>query len=111
MLLTFFFQMMNTPCRYDMSSNRWLLESRVPRKAPYNSSFGIVVVNGKLYVLTHLCVDDLTETRRSRHHKRAGTLYIQIYDPKKKAWRSLVTKSPFNYSIDINSALLSSICL
>ncbi|RDX90818.1 F-box/kelch-repeat protein OR23, partial [Mucuna pruriens] len=101
----------NEILRYDMSSNRWLYESRVPRKAPYNSSFGFVVLDGELYVVTHLCVVDFTETRRSRHHKRAGTLFIQIYDPKKKTWRSLVAKSPFNYPIDINSAVLSSICL
>ncbi|KAK7336838.1 hypothetical protein VNO77_17388 [Canavalia gladiata] len=101
----------NDILRYDMSSNHWLYESRVPRKAPYNSSFGFVVVDGELYVVTHSCVVDFTETRRSRHHKRAGTLYIQIYNPKKKTWRSLITKSPFNYPIDINSAVLSSICL
>ncbi|CAJ1902047.1 unnamed protein product [Sphenostylis stenocarpa] len=97
--------------RYDMSSNRWLYESRVPRKAPYNSSFGFVVLDGELYVVTHLCVVDFTETRRSRQQKRAGTMFIQIYDPKNKTWRSLVAKSPFNYPIDINSAVLSSICL
>ncbi|TKY62382.1 F-box/kelch-repeat protein OR23 [Spatholobus suberectus] len=101
----------NEILRYDMSSNRWLYESRVPRKAPYNSSFGFVVLDGELYVVTHLCVVYFTETRRSRHQKRPGTLFIQIYDPKKKTWRSLVAKSPFNYPIDINSAVLSSICL
>ncbi|XP_061354013.1 F-box/kelch-repeat protein OR23 [Gastrolobium bilobum] len=101
----------NEILRYDMSSNRWLYESRVPRKAPYNSSFGFVVLDGELYVVTHLCVVDSTETRRSRHQKRPGTLCIQIYNPKKKTWRSLATKSPFNYPIDINSAVLSSICL
>ncbi|XP_027352409.1 F-box/kelch-repeat protein OR23 isoform X2 [Abrus precatorius] len=101
----------NEILRYDMSSNRWVYESRVPRKAPYNSSFGFVVVDAELYVVTHSCGVDFTETRRSRQNKRAGTLYIQIYSPKKKSWRSLVTKSPFNYSIDINSAVLSPICL
>nr|KYP70706.1 F-box/kelch-repeat protein OR23 [Cajanus cajan] len=101
----------NEILRYDMSSNRWLYESRVPRKAPYNPSFGFVVLGGELYVMTHSCVVDFTEMRRARHHKRAGTLFIQIYDPKKKTWRSLVTKSPFNYPIDINSAVLSSISL
>ncbi|ESW34511.1 hypothetical protein PHAVU_001G158600 [Phaseolus vulgaris] len=101
----------NEILRYDLSSNRWLYESRVPRKAPYNSSFGFVALAGELYVLTHLCVVDFSETRRSRQQKRAGTLFIQIYDPKNKTWRSLVSKSPFNYPIDINSAVLSSICL
>ncbi|KAK7245387.1 hypothetical protein RIF29_40227 [Crotalaria pallida] len=96
--------------RYDMPSNRWLYESRVPRKAPYSSPFGFVAVDKELYVLAHYCVD-LIETRRPRQHKRAGTMYIQIYNPKKKTWRSLVTKSPFDYPMDVGSAVLSSICL
>lgn len=94
-----------------MSSNRWLYESRVPKKVPRGSSFGFVVVDGELYVLTHLYDDDFTETRRSRHHKKTGTMCFQIYNPRKKTWRTLVTKSPFTYHIDINSAVLSSICL
>ncbi|KAI4349419.1 hypothetical protein L6164_010010 [Bauhinia variegata] len=101
----------NKILRYDMSSNRWKFESRVPRKAPYNSSFGFVALDRELYVITHLSVADSTETRRSRHHKRAGTLYVQIYHPEKKIWRSLVTKSPFSYPIDINTAVFTSICL
>ncbi|CAL0310319.1 unnamed protein product [Lupinus luteus] len=96
--------------RYDMPSNRWVYESRVPRKAPDSSPFGFVVVDRELYVLAHHCVD-LTEPRRSKHQKKAGTMYIQIYNPKKKTWRSLVTKSPFDYPIDLSSAVLSSICL
>ena len=94
-----------------MCCNRWVYECRVPRKAPYNSSFGFVVLAGELYVVTHLCVVDFSETRRSRQQKRAGTVFIQIYDPKNKSWRSLVSKSPFNYPIDINSAVFSSISL
>ncbi|KAK7378442.1 hypothetical protein VNO80_03884 [Phaseolus coccineus] len=101
----------NEILRYDMSSNRWLYESRVPKKAPYNSSFGFVVLAGELYVVTHFCVAIFSETRRSRLQKRVGTLFIQIYDPKNKKWRSLLSKSPFDYPIDISSAVLSSICL
>ncbi|KAI4301138.1 hypothetical protein L6164_034449 [Bauhinia variegata] len=100
----------NDILRYDVSSNRWIFESRVPRKAPHNSSFGFVALDRELYVMTHLNVD-LTETRRNRHHKKAGTLYIQIYHPKKKTWRSLSSKSPFNYPLDINTVVLSSISL
>ncbi|BAT85513.1 hypothetical protein VIGAN_04307100 [Vigna angularis var. angularis] len=101
----------NEILRYDMCCNRWVYECRVPRKAPYNSSFGFVVLAGELYVVTHLCVVDFSETRRSRQQKRAGTMFIQIYHPKNKTWRSLVSKSPFNYPIDINSAVFSSISL
>ncbi|KAK4256999.1 hypothetical protein QN277_006649 [Acacia crassicarpa] len=102
----------NEILRYDMSLNRWLYESRVPRKAPHNSSLGFVALDGELYVMTHSSVVDMTETRRrTRQHKRKGTLFIQIYNLKKKTWRSLVTKLPFSYPIDINNAILSSICL
>lgn len=94
-----------------MLSNRWLSESHVPRKTPHNSSSGFVVLDGELYVLTYSSVVGMTETRRSRHHKRSGTLCIQIYHPKKKMWRFLVTKLPFSYPINVNTVVLSSICL
>lgn len=104
--------MMNTSCRYDMSSNHWEYESRVPpKKAPLGSAFGIVVVSGEVYVLSHLYDDDFAETRRSRPYKKTGTMCFQIYNPKKKTWRTLVTKSPFTRHIDITSAVLSSIRL
>ncbi|XP_054791010.1 LOW QUALITY PROTEIN: F-box/kelch-repeat protein OR23-like [Prosopis cineraria] len=101
----------NEILRYDMSSNRWLCESRVPRKPLHNSSFGFVVLDGELYVMTHSSVVDMTERRRTRHHKKAGSLFIQIYNPKKRTWRSLVTNLPFSCPIDINTTVLSSICL
>ncbi|KAJ7972687.1 F-box/kelch-repeat protein [Quillaja saponaria] len=97
--------------RYDMASNRWLEESRVPRQAPYNSSFGFNVLDGELYIMTHLNVVDVMETRRPRQHKRTGTLYIQIYHPKKKAWRSLITKSPFHHPMDFNNTVMCTIRL
>ncbi|CAJ2633005.1 unnamed protein product [Trifolium pratense] len=98
--------------RYDMSSNHWVYESRVPEKAPRGSTFGIVVVAGELYVLTHLYGDDFTEARRPRRSKKTGTMCFQIYNPKKKAWRTRVTKSPFPCHVDIKSpAVLSSIYL
>ncbi|KAL6271487.1 hypothetical protein ACE6H2_028398 [Prunus campanulata] len=97
--------------RYNMASNRWFKESRIPRKAPCNSLFGFVVLDGELHAITLLKAVETTETRRSRLHKRAGTLYIQIYNPKKKKWRSLITKSPFHYSLDFNTAVMSTIRL
>jgi hypothetical protein len=53
-------------------------------KALHNSSFGFVVLDGELHVMTLLNAVDSTETRRKRRHKRARELYIQIYHPKKK---------------------------
>lgn len=97
--------------RYDVPSSYWLFESRVPRKAPCNSSLGFVVLDGELYVMTNLNAVDVAGPRRNRRHKRGGTLYFQIYHPKKKMWRSLVTKSPFDYPVDINAAVLSSVTL
>ncbi|KAB1208797.1 F-box/kelch-repeat protein OR23 [Morella rubra] len=101
----------NDILRYDMASNRWWEESHVPKKAPHNSAFGFVVLDGELHVMTLLNASDPTESRRKRNQKRAGTLYIQIYHPKKKTWRSLITKSPFPYPLDFKTAVVCSIQL
>ena len=97
--------------RYDMASNRWWKESQVPKKAPHNSSFGFVVLDGELHVMTLLNAVDTTETRRKQHHKKAGKLYIQIYHPKTKTWRFLTTKSPFPRPLDFNAAVMCSVRL
>nr|XP_034931820.1 F-box/kelch-repeat protein OR23-like isoform X2 [Populus alba] len=97
--------------RYDMASNSWQKESSVPRKAPYNSSFGFVVLDGELHVMTPVQGGDLMETRRSRQQKRGGTLLAQIYHPKMKTWRSLVTKPPFYYPLDFKTAIMCTIQL
>lgn len=94
-----------------MSSNHWDFETRVPRKSPCNSSFGFVALHGELYVMMNLNAMDVVEPRRNRRVRRGGTLYFQIYHPKKRVWRSLATKLPFDYSIDINNVVLSSISL
>ncbi|KAB2636687.1 F-box/kelch-repeat protein OR23 [Pyrus ussuriensis x Pyrus communis] len=101
----------NVIFRYDMASNRWCKESRLPRQVPCNSEFGFVVLDGELHVITLLKAVEPAEIRRSRLRQRAGTLYIQIYHPKKKAWRSLITKSPFHYGLDFNTAVMSTIRL
>ncbi|KAI5589806.1 hypothetical protein BDE02_05G186800 [Populus trichocarpa] len=97
--------------RYDMASNSWQKESSVPRKAPYNSSFGFVVLDGELHVMIPVQGGDLMETRRSRQQKRGGTLLVQIYHPKMKTWRSLVTKPPFYYPLDFKTAIMCTIQL
>lgn len=98
-------------CRYDMASNRWCEESHVPRKAPSDSSFGFVVLDGELHVISLLKAVRSAETRRLRHHKKPGTLYIQIYNPKRKSWRSLITKPPFQDPLDFNTAVICTIRL
>ncbi|XP_018827298.1 F-box/kelch-repeat protein OR23 [Juglans regia] len=97
--------------RYDMASNQWRGETHVPNTAPHNSAFGFVVLDGELHVMTLLNAVNSTETRRKRHHKRAGKLYIRIYHPKKKTWRFLTTKSPFPYPLDFNTAVMCSVHL
>lgn len=93
-----------------MGSNRWCMESHVPRKAASNSSSGFVVLNAELYVISLLKAVESTETtRRLRQNKRPGSLYIQIYNPKRKTWRSLITKTPFTYSLDFNTAVMCTI--
>lgn len=97
--------------RYDLVSNSWQKESGLPRKAPCNSSCGFVVLNGELHVLSLLKGGDTTESRRSRQQKRAGSLLIQIYQPRKRTWRSLITKPPFHCPLDFNTAVMCTIQL
>ncbi|XP_021890130.1 F-box/kelch-repeat protein OR23 [Carica papaya] len=97
--------------RYDMTSNCWQKESSVPRKIQHNKSVGFVVLNGELYVMSLLNGVDLTETRRGRQQKRAGTMLSQIYHPSKKTWRSLVTKSPFSNQLDFSTTVMCTIQL
>ncbi|GKU86303.1 hypothetical protein SLEP1_g843 [Rubroshorea leprosula] len=97
--------------RYNMDTNRWLKESRVPRANVYGGSFGFVVLNEELHVMTPVNGVDSTETRWSRQQKRVGTLFSQIYHPRKKTWRFLVTKPPFNEPLDFNTAVMCPIRL
>lgn len=91
-------------CRYDLASNRWSLESHIPRKPPCNSSFAFTVLDGELYAITFWNTVE-------RLHKRAGRLYIQIYHPQQKTWRTLITKSPFRYDLDFDAAVMSTVHL
>lgn len=97
--------------RYCMMANRWRKESSVPTKAPGNSSFGFIALDGELYVMTLLNGNDIAETRRSRSFKRGGTLFVQVYCPRKKTWRSLVRKSPFYCPLDFRTAVMCTIHL
>lgn len=99
-------------CRYDMASNRWWEESHVPREAPRNSSFGFVALDGELHVITLKKAVESADSRRSRqHNKKTGILSIQIYNLKRKTWRSLITKSPFHEPLNFNTAVMCGIRL
>ncbi|WCJ21669.1 Galactose oxidase/kelch repeat superfamily protein [Euphorbia peplus] len=97
--------------RYDMVSNAWGKESSVPKKAPSNSSCGFVALDGELHVMTLLKGGESTDSRRPRQQKRAGTLVIQIYHPRKKTWRSVISKPPLNMPLDFNTAIMCTIWL
>ncbi|KAI3965468.1 hypothetical protein MKW92_008094 [Papaver armeniacum] len=101
--------------RYDNSANRWVKESSVPRKSRIDSSlgFGFVALDGELHVMSSLksMVRVPAVNRRQRHHKKCATLFIQTYSPKRRAWRSLTTKTPFQSPLDFNTAVMCKIQL
>lgn len=97
--------------RYDMAINHWVKESSVPRKSPQMRSFGFVALKGELHVMSIVHGLDSSETRRSRQQKRAGSLICQIYHPRKKTWRHLVTKPPFFEPLDFNTTVMCTIQL
>ncbi|CAK9323523.1 unnamed protein product [Citrullus colocynthis] len=94
--------------RYEMASNRWVEESSIPRKTPLNRSYGFVALNRELYVISFLKTES-AEARRLRHHKKGGSLYMQIYNPEQKTWRSLVTRSPFHHPMDFDTAAICTV--
>ncbi|XP_010422505.1 PREDICTED: F-box/kelch-repeat protein OR23-like isoform X1 [Camelina sativa] len=98
--------------RYEIGSNRWRRESSVPKKALYDEPVGFVALNGELHVMILLDGYNLMDTRGgTRQHRNAGSLMIHIYDPKKKTWRSVVTKPPFNHQLDLRTTVMCTIRL
>ncbi|CAN0898358.1 F-box/kelch-repeat protein OR23 [Linum grandiflorum] len=93
--------------RYDMTLNRWDKEASVPRKAPGESAYGFVALDGELHVMTAVKCSDLS--RATRQQQRAGFLLVQIYSPRKKTWRSLLSKPPLESPLDFNTAVMCSI--
>ncbi|GAB2298325.1 hypothetical protein Dimus_032393 [Dionaea muscipula] len=77
--------------RYDMVLNRWLKECSVPRKVPPGFSFDFIALNQELHVMTFV------------QRIENPVLHIQIYHPKKKIWRSVVTHPPFRFRRDFQS--------
>lgn len=96
--------------RYNMASNRWFKESTVPRKSQDESAFGFVALKGELHVISLLQGIEVSAIRRSRHRRRRGTaLFLQIYDPKKMSWRSLVTRTPFQCPLNFRTAVMCTV--
>ncbi|KAH9602780.1 hypothetical protein KSS87_023067, partial [Heliosperma pusillum] len=98
-------------CRFNMALNCWFKETTVPRKNPDESSFGFVAIQGELHVISLLQGVELSDIRRSRQRKRGTALSMQIYNPKKKSWRSLVTRTPFQCPVDFKTAVMCTIRL
>lgn len=94
-----------------MTSNRWAMETCVPKKASDNTSVGFVALDGELYLLTLLQVNDPTDGRRRSQQKRSSTLLLQVYDPRKRAWSSRAVKPPFHQPIDFRMAVLCTVRL
>ncbi|KAI3749486.1 hypothetical protein L2E82_20099 [Cichorium intybus] len=97
--------------RYDMASNRWWKETSVPKRAIDESSVGFVALNSELYVMALYNGADSKENRRLRRHKRSASLFLQIYHPDKKTWRTLITKPPFQQPLDFKTAVMCTIRL
>ncbi|CAH9093685.1 unnamed protein product [Cuscuta europaea] len=96
--------------RYHSSPNRWLKETSLPKKSADDRPVGFVALDGELYVMT-IINGTSASAHSSRHHKRSPTLLAQIYDSKKKFWRSSSSKLPFHHSLDFSTAILCSIRL
>lgn len=97
--------------RYDMDCNRWKKETSIPKKLSDESSVGFVALNGELHVMGSVIVSDSTENRKSRQNKRSASLFLQIYHPQKMIWRTLITKPPFQQTLDFKTAVMCTIRL
>ncbi|KVH94328.1 F-box/kelch-repeat protein OR23-like [Cynara cardunculus var. scolymus] len=97
--------------RYDMASNRWWKETSVPKRAADESSVGFVALDGELQVMALHSGADPTKNRRPRRLKRSASLFLQIYHPEKKIWRTLITKPPFQQPLDFKTAVMCTIRL
>jgi hypothetical protein len=95
--------------RYDITSNRWQTESCLPRKVLAEEVCGIVALYQELYVIPGSSLTDLEFGRRPRP-KRAS-LVLQVYNPKKRTWRQVLTKPPIRNHLSFPWAAMCSIRL
>ncbi|KAI3732626.1 hypothetical protein L1987_63833 [Smallanthus sonchifolius] len=97
--------------RYDMSSNCWWKETSLPKRALDESTVGFMALNGELHVMASHNGAGSVENRRLRRHKKLTSLYLQIYHPGKKIWRTLITKPPFQQPLDFKTTVMCTIRL
>lgn len=87
----------------------------MPREAPIHSVFGFTVSDGELVVITNhkKAIEPVTDImwRPRQQIKKPEKLYIQMYNPRNKTWRSLIMKSPFNTPVDFNTAVMCNVFL
>ncbi|XP_031474231.1 F-box/kelch-repeat protein OR23 isoform X1 [Nymphaea colorata] len=95
----------STIFRFDKASNKWDIESPLPRKIQGDRSNGFTALDGELHVMSEMTTDlDLSRTQKG------VPLFIQVYHPKKKTWKFLRTKSPVG-NIDFRYTVMCSIRL
>ncbi|XP_076926464.1 F-box/kelch-repeat protein OR23-like [Bidens hawaiensis] len=97
--------------RYDITSNRWWKETALPKRALDESAVGFVALNGELYVMACHNGAGSVENRRLRRHKRSTSLYLQIYHPGTRVWRTIITKPPFQQPLDFKTTVMCTIRL
>ncbi|KAL8192097.1 hypothetical protein R6Q57_028218 [Mikania cordata] len=97
--------------RYDRASNRWKKETSIPKKLTDVSSVGFFALNGQLHVMGTVSDGDATENHKSRQHKKSASLFLQIYYPQNRIWRTLITKPPFLQPLDFKTAVMCTIRL
>ncbi|KAJ8626368.1 hypothetical protein MRB53_019675 [Persea americana] len=95
--------------RYNAALNRWRKESSLPKKTPRDSSCGFVALGGELYVMFASPFFDFKEIRRPRLKRTA--LFIQVYNPKTRAWRHQMTKPPSQFPLNFKTAVMCTIRL
>ncbi|KAL6646761.1 hypothetical protein ACP70R_015455 [Stipagrostis hirtigluma subsp. patula] len=94
--------------RYDFASNRWLKEATTRRKILETESCGFVSMNGELYVLTSGKVP-VEVSGPWRQLKKKLALEFQVYNPRAKKWRVLITHPPVDAPIDFRTAALCTV--
>lgn len=90
--------------RYNISANRWFHESELPRKVHPKLSSKLIALDRELYVLSGEHMD-------VRQLKKESGLFFQVYHPKKRTWRFVVTKRRLNQSSSIPWAAMCTIRL
>lgn len=96
--------------RYDMTSNRWWKETSVPKKIWDDRSVGFVALNGELHVMMFLKGGDSTsDPRKSRQHRKGGSVLMQVYHPRKKTWRTVAVNSPLPHGFDFKTAVICTV--